>query len=132
VPSTCPDPGLNVLQRKMMCIVVLVSRLGVHPNIVDEVLLPLPAALLVLIPARQLLRVRKVVIPKMPALGLLLEYPIFGIYNRRIAETNDKLDAKSPERRAPIDFEAHRAEIDAFKQTHIYANMRAIEDRVGL
>jgi tRNA pseudouridine38-40 synthase len=82
--------------------------------------------------ANQLLGPRRVVIPKMPALGLLLEYPIFDIYNRKITEANSKLEPNSAERRDPIDFESHRAQIDEFKQTHIYANMRAIEDRTGL
>lgn len=68
----------------------------------------------------------------MPALGLLLEYPIFESYNRRVDGANANLTVDSPEYRAPLDFEAHRPAIDAFKQTYIYENMRAIEDQTGL
>lgn len=68
----------------------------------------------------------------MPALGLLLEYPIFETYNDKIATANAKLTLDSPDYRLPLDFEVHRADIDAFKQRHIYENMRAIEDQTGL
>lgn len=65
----------------------------------------------------------------MPALGLLLEYPIFETYNARVANANEGLDPSDDKYRSPIDFEIHRARIDAFKQEYIYENMRAIEDR---
>jgi tRNA pseudouridine38-40 synthase len=81
----------------------------------------------------QLFGPRPVLIPKMPALGLLLEYPIFEMYNKKIAVANEKLAGpEDPEWRPLIDFEVHRAEIDRFKEEHIYANMRAIEDRDGM
>ena len=73
-----------------------------------------------------------VFIPKMPALGLLLEYPIFESYNRRVAETNGKLDISDPEHRDPVDFEVYREKIDAFKQEHIYSRMRSIEEQGGM
>lgn len=70
--------------------------------------------------------------PKMPALGLLLEYPIFESYNKRIASTNGNLQPTDPEYRPPIDFEVHREAIEQFKQEHIYSRMRTIESRSGL
>ena len=75
---------------------------------------------------------RQVFVPKMPALGLLLEYPIFESYSRRAAGVSAKLAPSDPDFRPGIDFEAHRAQLDAFKQAHIYAKMRAIEDQLGM
>ena len=73
-----------------------------------------------------------VFVPKMPALGLLLEYPIFESYNKRASETSGKLQSSDPDYRAPIDFETYREQIDAFKQQHIYSRMRAIEEQGGV
>jgi tRNA pseudouridine38-40 synthase len=80
----------------------------------------------------QLYGPRHVLVPKMPALGLLLEYPIFDSYNRKIAAANEKLQPTDADWREQIDFELHREAIDAFKQKYIYDNMRAIEDQTGL
>lgn len=68
----------------------------------------------------------------MPALGLLLEYPIFESYSKRIAGVNDKVEPSDPEYRPAIDFEVHRAQLDDFKQHHIYSKMRSIEDKFGM
>ncbi|KAJ7699000.1 pseudouridine synthase [Mycena rosella] len=102
-------------QRKMISVLVLACRTGTPPQIIDELYGP-----------------RDVFIPKMPALGLLLEEPIFDSYNTRVARINEKLTPADADFRPPIDFEAHRAAIAAFKQTHIYENMRCVEDRDGL
>ena len=75
---------------------------------------------------------RQVFVPKMPALGLLLEYPIFESYSRRIASVNAKLTPTDSEFRPAIDFEVHREQLDAFKDTHIYSKMRTIEDKFGM
>ena len=75
---------------------------------------------------------RQVFIPKMPALGLLLEYPIFESYSKRVAGVNEKLQPDDPEYRPSIDFEVHRAQLDEFKQNHIYSKMRSIEDQFGM
>jgi tRNA pseudouridine38-40 synthase len=73
---------------------------------------------------------RGVMVPKMPALGLLLEYPIFEAYNRRIAAANERInDPNDSEHREPIDFEVHLETIAKFKNEHIYSRMRAIEDK---
>ncbi|KAH7914642.1 pseudouridine synthase [Hygrophoropsis aurantiaca] len=102
-------------QRKMMCALVLSCRTGTPSQIIDELYGP-----------------RMVVVPKMPALGLLLEYPIFDSYNSKVSSLNEKLEPKHPDYRPVIDFEQYRPDIDAFKQKHIYENMRAIEDRNGV
>ncbi|KAJ7464571.1 pseudouridine synthase [Mycena latifolia] len=102
-------------QRKMISILVLACRTGTPPQIIDELYGP-----------------RDVFIPKMPALGLLLEEPIFDSYNARVARINEKLTPEHADYRPPIDFASHREAIAAFKQTHIYENMRRVEDRDGL
>jgi tRNA pseudouridine38-40 synthase len=73
-----------------------------------------------------------VLIPKMPSLGLLLEYPVFEGYNRKIATANDKLEPTEPEYRFPIDFQAHQNEIELFKEQYIYSRMRTIEEKDAL
>ncbi|KAI9495703.1 pseudouridine synthase [Zychaea mexicana] len=57
-------------------------------------------------------------IPKAPALGLLLERPIFGSYNRHAQ--NEK---KGQTYRDEIDFEPYRKTIDAFKAEWIYKKL---------
>lgn len=72
-------------------------------------------------------------IPKMPALGLLLEYPVFEAYNRKIETTNERIhDPNDPEHRRPIDFEPHQGLIEKFKNEHIYSRMRAIEEKQAM
>jgi len=68
----------------------------------------------------------------MPSLGLLLEHPIFGSYNNKVAKVNENLQPTDAGYRPPIDFEIHRDAINDFKQKHIYDNMRAIEDSNGV
>ncbi|KAJ7181015.1 pseudouridine synthase [Mycena filopes] len=102
-------------QRKMISALVLACRTGTPPQIIDELYGP-----------------RAVIIPKMPALGLLLEQPIFDSYNTRVGHANVKLpDAAHPDFRAPVDFNAHREKMEAFKQQYIYDNMRMVEERDG-
>ncbi|EPQ56520.1 pseudouridine synthase [Gloeophyllum trabeum ATCC 11539] len=101
--------------RKMMSVMVLACRTGTPPQIIDELYGP-----------------RTVFVPKMPSLGLLLEYPIFDGYNRRVAPVNQGHQPGDAEYRPPIDFEVHRAEIDAFKQEFIYKGIREIEGSDGV
>lgn len=70
----------------------------------------------------------------MPALGLLLEYPIFDSYNQKVTTVNEreKYDDSHVDFRPPIDFEQYRETIDAFKQKFIYEDMRGTEDRHGM
>lgn len=72
--------------------------------------------------------------PKMPALGLLLEYPIFDSYNQKVTTINEreKYDDSHVDHRPPINFEQYRETIDAFKQKFIYEDMRTTEDRYGM
>ncbi|KAI0794185.1 tRNA pseudouridine synthase [Fomes fomentarius] len=102
-------------QRKMISVLVLLCRTGTPPHLIEEMYGP-----------------RQVFIPKMPALGLLLEYPIFESYSRRMASVNEKLQPSDAEYRPPIDFEVHRTQLDDFKQYHIYSKMRSIEDQFGI
>ncbi|TBU57653.1 tRNA pseudouridine synthase [Dichomitus squalens] len=101
--------------RKMISALVLSCRTGTPPHLIEEMYGP-----------------RQVFIPKMPALGLLLEYPIFESYSKRVASVNEKLRPDDPEYRPSIDFEAHREQLDEFKQNHIYSKMRSIEDQFGI
>jgi tRNA pseudouridine38-40 synthase len=68
----------------------------------------------------------------MPALGLLLEEPLFDTYNSKVARVNEGLAPEHADFRPPISFEAHRDAMAAFKQTYVYDNMRSVEDRDGL
>ncbi|KAJ7625581.1 pseudouridine synthase [Roridomyces roridus] len=101
--------------RKMISALVLTCRTGTPPQIIDELYGP-----------------RKIFIPKMPALGLLLDQPIFDTYNVRMGRVNEKLTPADADYRPAIDFSEHQEKMDAFKQTHIYDNMRKVEDRDGL
>ncbi|KAI8082138.1 pseudouridine synthase [Thamnidium elegans] len=53
----------------------------------------------------------KINIPKAPALGLLLERPVFQLYNNRMA---------SVENRNSIDFDIYKNQIETFKKEFIY------------
>ncbi|KAI0299306.1 pseudouridine synthase [Russula brevipes] len=99
-------------QRKMVSALVLCCRTGTPPQIIEELYGP-----------------RRVFIPKMPSLGLLLEHPIFESYNRKVKSVNEDLSPEDAEFRPLIDFEIHREEIDKFRQTYIYDRMREAEDR---
>lgn len=68
----------------------------------------------------------------MPALGLLLEYPIFDNYNSRAATTSENLEESDPNYRPPINFEAQQVPMAEFKQKFIYDTMRGTEDRKAL
>ncbi|KAF8268812.1 pseudouridine synthase [Lactarius quietus] len=99
-------------QRKMVSALVLCCRTCTPPQVIEELYGP-----------------RQVFIPKVPSLGLLLEYPIFESYNRKVESVNENLSPEDPEYRPPIDFEIHREAIEKLKQTHIYDRMRETEDR---
>ncbi|KZW01266.1 pseudouridine synthase [Exidia glandulosa HHB12029] len=88
-------------QRKMIGAAVLVTRTSTPPTIIDELYGP-----------------QKVHVPQAPALGLLLEYPLFESYNKRVEDAPD---------RAPIDFEVHRAQLETFKEEKIYSEIRERE-----
>ncbi|KAF8887314.1 pseudouridine synthase [Infundibulicybe gibba] len=102
-------------QRKMMSALVLSCRTNTPGHFISELYGP-----------------HTVFIPKMPSLGLLLEHPIFDSYNTRMESVNQHLQPTDTEYRPPIDFAAYKDEIEAFKETYIYRNMREVEDRDGL
>jgi len=68
----------------------------------------------------------------MPALGLLLEQPLFDSYNQRMAPINEKFKPTDPDYRPPIDFNQYRDKMDVFKEQFIYKTMRQVEDQQGL
>lgn len=59
----------------------------------------------------------KINIPKAPALGLLLEQPVYTGYNSKLEDFGYK----------PIDFTTYAAQMDAFKMKHIYDKIYAEE-----
>ncbi|KAH8103991.1 tRNA pseudouridine synthase [Cristinia sonorae] len=102
-------------QRKMICVMILAYRSNTPLQLIEELFGP-----------------RNILAPKMPALGLLLEYPIFESYNRKITADNEKMSPTDPNFRQPIDFEAHRDEIEKFKQEWIYTRVRATEQQIPI
>ncbi|KAF9525339.1 pseudouridine synthase [Crepidotus variabilis] len=101
--------------RKMMSVLVLGARMGTSIRVLPE-----------------LFGQRSVFVPKMPALGLLLEEPLFDSYNQRMTVINEKLKPTDADYRPPIDFEQYRDSIEAFKTRFIHKTMREVEDRDGL
>ena len=97
----------------MIAAVILVCRTGTPPSIIEEVCINCSVARLALDSHNycqsKLYGPRMLFVPKMPALGLLLEYPIFQSYNKRI-EQFTTLDPSNNDYRAAIDFEALKAD----------------------
>ena len=79
--------------RKMISMAALVARCGTPVERISQAYGP-----------------QKINIPKAPALGLLLEAPVFETYNARLEKFGY----------VPIDFSKYQDEIDAFKMKHIY------------
>ncbi|CCF60380.1 hypothetical protein KAFR_0K00250 [Kazachstania africana CBS 2517] len=79
--------------RKMISMATLITRCGTPVERITQSFGP-----------------QKINIPKAPALGLLLESPVFEGYNARLEKFGYQ----------PIDFSRYQAEIDAFKMKHIY------------
>ncbi|KAF5387333.1 hypothetical protein D9757_005790 [Collybiopsis confluens] len=102
-------------QRKMMFALIMICRTGTPVSVLDE-----------------LMSLTMVNIPKMPALGLLLEHPIFHGYNTKIAKHNGTKPPSDSDYREPINFDNYAEEMNMFKQKYIYDNMQRIEDRKGL
>lgn len=92
--------------RKMVAMVALVVRCGCDPNRINDSL-----------------GQDNISIPKAPSLGLLLERPVFDSYNRR---------ATSEMSKEAIDFDKYKAEMDAFKQKHIYERMYEDEENMNV
>jgi len=89
--------------RKMVGLAMMVVRSGCILSRINETFGP-----------------RKIAVGKAPALGLLLEYPLFTHYNEKISKDFD---------RAPLDFEKYKEDIDTFKQRFIYSKIYDQEER---
>lgn len=79
--------------RKMISMATLITRCGCPPSRIVEAY-----------------KSQKINIPKAPALGLLLESPVFDGYNKRLEKFGYN----------PIDFSKFQDQMDAFKMKHIY------------
>ena len=62
----------------------------------------------------------KLIIPKAPGLGLLLERPVFDSYNQKMRGDHE---------RGEVGFEKYEAEMEAFKQREIYERIFREEER---
>jgi tRNA pseudouridine38-40 synthase len=72
---------------------------------------------------------QKVIVPRAPALGLLLEYPVFEKYNSRMQDISDGVALDDNLYRPPIEFDQYSTTIEDFKTEFIYRNMREQESR---
>ncbi|KAH7590035.1 tRNA pseudouridine synthase [Nakaseomyces glabratus] len=86
--------------RKMISMATLIARCGTPVERISQAFGP-----------------QKINIPKAPALGLLLEAPVFESYNKRLEKFGYK----------PIDFSKYQEKVDAFKMKHIYDKIYAEE-----
>lgn len=115
-----------------MSAIVLSFRTGASPRIIDEVSTYKSSCCYVYAGFAQLYGSQPVFIPKMPALGLLLEYPVFDSYNKKVADISANLQSDDAGYRPPIDFELYRVDMEKFKDKFIYENMRTTEERSGM
>ncbi len=90
--------------RKMVSMVALIVRCGCHEGRLQDSYMA-----------------NKVSIPKAPALGLLLERPVFDKYNEKLEQLG----------REKIDFSRHEKEMEEFKQREIYKRIFRGEERDG-
>lgn len=86
--------------RKMICMAALVVRTGCPITRISDCFGP-----------------AKINIPKAPALGLLLECPVYESYNERLDDTGHN----------PIDFSKYEKEMNEFKLKNIYDKIYAEE-----
>lgn len=89
--------------RKMVGLATLVTRCGTDPALINQTYEATPIA-----------------IPKAPALGLLLERPVFQSYNSKATGTLE---------REPIDFAKYDDAIEPFKREHIYTRIFEHEEK---
>lgn len=87
--------------RKMVSMMALVVRCGCEPERIKEAYGP-----------------ERFPVPKAPALGLLLERPVFESYNRRCKDYE----------KSPVTFEPFEQEIEKFKQEQIYRRIYEDEE----
>jgi tRNA pseudouridine38-40 synthase len=103
----------------MICAAIMASRTRTPPSILSEMFGP-----------------QKLIVPRAPALGLLLEHPVFEKYNSKMEAVNAGVKPDAPDRenllRPPIDFEHFRDEMEEFKVKYIYHNMQTQESKLGV
>lgn len=94
--------------RKMTAMAVLMLRSGSPPSLIH---------------ATTQKRSRQIPIPKAPALGLLLDRPVFETYNSRATEQLG---------RVALEFEPYKEEMEAFRRREIYGRVFEGEGREGV
>ncbi|RIA92015.1 pseudouridine synthase [Glomus cerebriforme] len=82
--------------RKMVSLIVMIVRTGTPISLIDKTFTQV-----------------KINIPKAPALGLLLERPVFDSYNRKSRDKGKEL----------IDYDIYQDQIDKFKDRFIYSKI---------
>lgn len=90
--------------RKMVSMAALIIRCGCHEGRFQDSYMA-----------------NKISIPKAPSLGLLLERPVFDVYNEKLEEFG----------RARIEFSRYEKEMEEFKQREIYGRIFREEERDG-
>ena len=90
--------------RKMVSMIALMVRCGCHDGRLQDSYMA-----------------NKISIPKAPSLGLLLERPVFDVYNEKLEQFG----------REKIDFCRHEKEMEEFKQREIYERIFREEERDG-
>ncbi|KAL6717003.1 tRNA pseudouridine synthase 1 [Lecanora helva] len=90
--------------RKMVSMAALIVRCGCHEGRIQDSYMA-----------------NKLSIPKAPSLGLLLERPVFDVYNERLEQFG----------RERIDFSRHEKEMEEFKQRQIYERIFREEEESG-
>ena len=88
--------------RKMVSMAALIVRCGCHEGRIQDSY-----------------TASRISIPKAPSLGLLLERPVFDIYNEKLEQFG----------REKIDFSRHEKEMEEFKQREIYERIFREEER---
>ena len=91
--------------RKMVAMVALIVRCGSDSELI-----------------KQSYEAERIPIPKAPGLGLLLERPIFDVYNNKAATQFGK---------EPIDFSKYEEQIRGFKQREIYERIFREEEETN-
>lgn len=85
----------------------------------------------------------RLIVPRAPALGLLLEHPVYEAYNSKMEGVNKSVEKKfgssggnegeGEDRLRPlIDFELFREKMEDFKRDFIYERMRSLEEKSGV
>jgi tRNA pseudouridine38-40 synthase len=97
----------------MIGLLILVVRTRTPPSLIPETFGP-----------------SKIHVPKAPALGLMLEQPVFTGYNKKVATTNASIAEKEAagkttqeEQRDEIEDKGVREAVDAFKSEKVHTAM---------